>query len=98
MAPHFETDDGDIIFAAVGSDKPQVRARLGIVFSAGESAVADDNHAIGTAAFQKCMGEEDRFFYASGRVRCLQISPQFAEPAFVSGEGYQQSGLGAGAD
>ena len=70
-----------LVFAAVDFDETQMRRRLGVVFRAGEGAVADHHHSIRTAAFEKGVGEIDRLFDSPGRVGGVQVARQLAQAA-----------------
>ena len=67
------------------------------VYRAGERPVADDNHTIGAAAFEKGMGEQNRVLDPPGRVGRNQSAPGLTESALVRSQRNHKTGLSAGA-
>src|SRR5262245_2028468 len=98
MPPHLEADDTHIVRSAVDLDEPQVSGLAGVFFSPGESSIADHDHLIRAAPFEKRMGEKDRFLNSPGRVRRNHTSTGVTEPLFVRGERNDETRLGGGSD
>jgi hypothetical protein len=68
------------------------------IFRAGKRSVADDNHTIRAAAFEKGMGKQNRVLDLPGRVGRDQSASGLTESSPVRSQRNHKTGLNAGAD